>query len=85
MANFKPKSWVTPLAKISIFRLFKLVVFITKKGIFSVLEYRKTHFPALYWLKTTDGEMVNFAPKPWVNPFAKISIFRLFELLAFIA
>ena len=29
--------------------------------------------------------MAIFGPKPWVNPFGKMSIFRLFELLAFIA
>ena len=28
--------------------------------------------------------MAIFAPKPWVKPFAKMSIFRLFELLVFI-
>ena len=29
--------------------------------------------------------MAIFGPKLWVNPIGKISIFRLFELLAFIA
>ena len=29
--------------------------------------------------------MAIFGPKPWVNPFGKMSIFRLFELLVFIA
>ena len=29
--------------------------------------------------------MAIFGPKPWVNPFGKISIFRFFELLVFIA
>ena len=29
--------------------------------------------------------MAIFGPKPWVNNFGKISIFRLFELLVFIA
>ena len=29
--------------------------------------------------------MAIFAPKPWVNPFAKMSIVGLFELLVFIA
>ena len=28
--------------------------------------------------------MAIFGPKPWVNPFGKMSIFRLFELLVFI-
>ena len=29
--------------------------------------------------------MAIFGPKAWVNPFGKMSIFRLFELLVFIA
>ena len=29
--------------------------------------------------------MAIFGPKPWINPFEKMSIFRLFELLGFIA
>ena len=29
--------------------------------------------------------MAIFGPKPWVNPFGKMSIFRRFELLVFIA
>ena len=31
------------------------------------------------------AKMPIFGPTPWVNPFGKISIFRLFELLVFIA
>ena len=29
--------------------------------------------------------MAIFKPKPWVNPFGKMSIFRILELLVFIA
>ena len=29
--------------------------------------------------------MTIFLPKPWVNPFGKMSIFRILELLVFIA
>ena len=29
--------------------------------------------------------MAFFGPKPWVNPFGKMSIFQLFELVVFIA
>ena len=29
--------------------------------------------------------MAIFGPKPWVNPFGKMSIFGLFQLLVFIA
>ena len=27
--------------------------------------------------------MANFVPKPWVNPFGKMSVFRLSELFVF--
>ena len=30
------------------------------------------------------GKMAIFGPKPWVNPFKKKAIFRLFELLVLI-
>ena len=50
-----------------------------------VLEYRKRHFPGLYCLKRNVGKMVIFGPKPWVNPFGKVSILGLFEVLVFIA
>ena len=49
----------------------------------TVLEYRKTHRPILPAQKME--KIPNFGPKPWVNPFGKISIFGLFELLVFIA
>ena len=55
------------------------------KSRFFVLEYGKRHFPGLYCLKKKLGKMGIFRPKPWVNPFGKMSIFRLFELLVFIA
>ena len=49
------------------------------------LEYRKRHFPGLYCLKKKVPKIAIFWPKPWVNPFGKVSIFGLFELLVFIA
>ena len=49
------------------------------------LEYLKRHFPVPYCLKKTVGKMAIFGPNPWVNPFGKMSIFRLFELVVFIA
>ena len=49
-----------------------------------ILEYRKRHLPGLYYLKKKVGKMTIFGPKPWVNHFGKMSIFRLFELLVFI-
>ena len=52
---------------------------------FLVLEYRQAHFSGLYCLKIKVGKMAIFRSKPCVIPFRKISIFRLFELLGFIA
>ena len=45
---------------------------------FFLLEYRKRHFPGLYRLKKKVGKMSIFRPKPWINPFEKMSIFGLF-------
>ena len=142
MAIFGPKPQINPFGKMSIFRLFELVVFIAQKCFFFVLEYRKRHFPGLYCLRKkswknghsseqnhglTPLEKCQFFDllnllflqprkeffsfqnivkdiflgyiakkkrlekwpfserKPWVNPFGKMSIFRPFELVVFIA
>ena len=81
MATFRLKPWVNSFGKMSIFRLLELPVFIAQKVAFS----RKRYFPGLYCLKTKVEKMAIFKQKPWVNPFGKISIFRLFELVVFIA
>ena len=78
MAILGPKPWVNPFGKMSIFRLFLLLVFLSLERRFFVLEYSKRHFPDLYCLKKKVGKMAIFGPKPWVNPFGKMSIFRLF-------
>ena len=75
---------LTPLEKLP-FSTFSTVCFYSLERRFFVLEYRKRHFPGLYCLKKKVGKMAIFGPKPWVNPFGKMSIFRLFELLVFIA
>ena len=80
MANFGPKPWVIPLAKNSIFRLFNLFFYNLERHFFP-LEYRKTLFPGLYFLKTKDGKMANFGLKPWVNPLQKSQFFHLLRLL----
>ena len=85
MPIFGPKLWVNPFGRKSIFPLFEVLVFIALKGVFFVLEYGKRHFPELYYLKKKVGKMAIFGPKPWVNPFAKMSIFRHFEVPVFIA
>ena len=79
------KPWVNPFGKMSILRFFDLVVFFGIERRFFVLEYRKRHFPGFYCLQQKDGKTVIFGQKPWVNPFGKMSIFRLFQLLVFLA
>ena len=85
MAIFGQKPWVNPFGKMSISRLFELLFFYSFERRIFVLEYRKRHFPCLHCLKKKVGNMAIFGQKPWVNPFGKISIFRLFELVGFIA
>ena len=83
LANLGPKPWTNPFGKISIFRLCHLV-FIAQKGVFSLQNIIK-HIFLTQTAKKTHGKMAIFRPKPWDNPFGKMSNFRLFELLVFIA
>ena len=134
MSIFRPIPFNKFHGKMSIFRLFELLVFIASKGVLSfqnivkdifsayiaekkmekghfqtkamenvnfstfcssffysverrffVLEYRKGHFPMLYCGKKKIGKRPIFGPKPWLNPFGKMSFFQLFEPLFFIA
>ena len=81
MTIFGLKLWVNPFGKVSNLGIFEVLVFIAQKRIFFALEYRKRHFPGLYCLKGKVGKMAIFGPKPWVNPFEKMSIFRLFVFM----
>ena len=78
MAMFGPKPWVNPFEKMSIFLTFLTSFFYSLEWRFLVLEYSKRHFPGLYCLKKKVGKMAIFGPKPWVNPFGKMSIFLAF-------
>ena len=86
MAIYGPKPWVNPFGKMSIFRLFSLLVFKAQKGVFSFqnIVILKHIFLAYIAYKSKVGKMAIFGPKPWVNPFGKMSIFRPFKLLVFI-
>ena len=85
MAIFGPKPWVNPFAKNTIFRLLELFVCITQKRAFSFQIIVKVIFLTNITLKKRVGKMAIFGPKPSVNPFAKMSIFRLLELFVSIA
>ena len=84
MVIFGQKQSVYPFGKMSSFRLFKLLVFIAYNGVFSLYDTVKELFRN-YILKKKIQKMAIFGPKPWDNPFGKISMFRLFELFNFIA
>ena len=84
MAIFGPKPLVNPFGKILVFRLFEFLFFFSLERRCFVLKYRRRHFLGLYCLKKKVEKLRFFGPKPWVNPFGKITIFRLFELLFFI-
>ena len=84
MRIFGPKPWVNPFGKCQFFDILNFLFLYPRKAFF-VLEYHKRHFPGLYYLKKKVRKMAIFVLKPWVNPFGKMSIFRLFEVLVFIA
>ena len=67
----------------AIFGLFELLFFTAQKGVLSFQNIIKDIFLA-YIAKTKVGKITIFGPKPWVNPFEIMSIFRLFELFVFI-
>ena len=63
----------------SLFFHFKTSSLYSLESLFFVLEYRKRHFPGLYCLKKMFKKMAIFGPRPWVNLFGKMSIFRLLD------
>ena len=84
MAIFGPKQWVNPFGKMSNFRHFLTSCFHSLERRFPTLEYRKRHFSGLYFLKKSwkNGHLWTITMEK--KPFGKMSIFRSFELLAFI-
>ena len=85
MASFGPKPRVNPFGKMAFFLTFLTSCFYNLEKRFFVLDYRERHFSGLYCLKKKVEKMAILGPKPWVNPFGKMAIFRLFEVLLFIA
>ena len=77
MATFGPKPWV---GKISIFRIFK-VFFYSLERRFSVLEYRKRHFPSLYCLKKKLEKWPFLDQNHGLTPLEKCQFFDFLNLL----
>ena len=67
----------------SLFRVFKLFVFKVQKAGFQFQNIVKDIFLAYISSKIKVGKIAIFRPKPCVNPFGKMLIFRLFELHVF--
>ena len=86
MAIFALKPCVNPFGKISIFRLFELVVFLAKRVVLLVLEYRKTNFSGLHKLKKKLEKWPFFDQNyGFFSMVGKIFIFGQFEVLVFMA
>ena len=86
MAIFGPKPWLNSFGKMSIFRLFKLFVFIAQKGVFLCQNIVKDIFLA-YIAKKKKSIKWPFLDQNHglIFPFGKMSIFTLFQLFLFIA
>ena len=81
MAIFGPKPWVNPFGKMSIFRLFELLVFYSLEKRFLVLEYRKSHFHGLYYLKKKVRKMAIFDQNHGLTPLEKCQFFDFLDFL----
>ena len=75
--------YANPFRRMSIFLTFWTSSFYSLERRFFVLEYRNGYFPGLYCLKKKVRNMTIIRPKPWINPFGKMWICRLFKLLFF--
>ena len=74
---------LTPSENVN-FSTFSTFCFYSPKSRFFVLEYRKSHFPGLYSRRKKSWKNGHFLTKTKSNPFGKMPVFRLFQLLVFI-
>ena len=72
---------LTPLEKCQFFWTFWTCFFYSLEFRVFVLEHHKRHFPGLYCLKKKIWNMAIFGPKPWVNSFGKMTVFRVLNFL----
>ena len=81
---FNKNHQLTPLQKSQFFDFFTFWFLQPTKAFFrSRVSPNTFSWPII--LKKEVDKMAIFGPKPWVNPFGKISNFGLFELFLFIA
>ena len=75
---------LTPFGKCQFFEFFNYLFLYSRKAFFRSRIISKTFsWPLLPPQKVRI--IAIFGPKPWVNPFGKMSIFLLFEILDFMA
>ena len=82
---FDQNHGLTPLEKCQFFGYLKFLFLSHRKLFFFSFQNIIKHISMVFLRKTKVGKMANFGPEPWTNPFGKMPIFRLFELLVFIA
>ena len=75
---------LTPLEKCQFLDFLNFLFLQPRKAFFRSRISEKT-FSWHIFTKKKFRKMAIFGPKPWVNPFGKMSIFRLFVLFVFIA
>ena len=85
MAIIGPKPWVNPFGKMSIFRIFELLVFIAYKGALSFQIIVKVIFLTNIPEKKGLKKWPYFDQNHGLTPFKKLSIFRLLKLFVCIA
>ena len=76
--------WLIPLAKCQFFDFLNFLFLQPRKAFFrSRISSNTFSWPTLS--KKKNGKLAIIGPKPWVNTFGKMSIFRLFKLFLFMA
>ena len=80
MAIFGPKPWVNPFGKMSIFRLFELLVFIVQKGVFLFQNIVKDIFLAYIAFKKKLEKWPFLDQNHGLTPFEKCQFFDFLDV-----
>ena len=67
------------MQKWKFFDFWKWPFYLLERMVFSLKHYLEV-FPGVFGIKTNMHESLNVWPKSWVNPFAKMQIFRLYKM-----
>ena len=81
MTIFGLKRWVNPFGKMSAFRPFGSFCFYSLERRFFILEYRKRHFPGLYWLNKKCEKWPILDQSHGLTPLEKCQFFNFLKFL----